>query len=284
MMNLALPSSCSSASKRPPSASVVAAYVMLAASGATMYHTIAAKQFSSILTMAAMLQTFAFGLLAVQMASTHHVRGISVQALALDAVALICRLSSSVWLDGYLPVDASGDWVYQAVDMCSLALVLWLIYQVLVVYKDTYQEYEDTFPAMHVAIAAVALAVIFHPDMDDFPLFDILWMSGRNISAIAVMPQLWLSARAGGSMQALTSHYIAAMAASQICSGLFMWHAWQHITCKQWIPGMNHGIWAIAFAHVLHMVLLCDFGYYYIQSLVKNGICSSMDLKDSVWV
>jgi len=249
-----------------------------------MYHFIAAKEFSSILTMAAMLQTFAFGLLGMQMSSSGHARGISARALALDALALILRLSSTVWLDGYLPVDASGDWMYQAVDICSLALVLWLLYQVLKVHKDTYQEAEDTFPAVYVAVGAVVLAVMFHPDMDDYSLFDSLWMAGLNISAIAVMPQLWLSARAGGRMEALTTHYIAAMAVSRLFSGLFMWHAWEDITCEPWIQGMNHGIWAITFAHLLHMVLLGDFSYYYIRSWVKDGISSSMDLGAATWV
>merc|ERR1719446_1347917 len=123
-----------------------------------------------------MVQTFAFALLGMQIVVAGHVRGISARALALDALALICRLSNTVFLDGYLPSDASGDWMYQAVDICSLALVLWLIYQVMVVHKHTYQEAEDSFPSIHVALWAVALAFIFHPDMDDFPLFDSLWM------------------------------------------------------------------------------------------------------------
>merc|ERR1719197_1935577 len=221
-----------------------------------MYHTIAAKQFSSILTMAAMLQTFSFGLLGAQVAYGGHARGISARALALDALALMCRLSSTVWLDGYLPVDASGDWMYQAVDVCSLALVLWLIYQVLVVHKGTYQEAEDSFPAFHVALGAVVLAFMFHPDMDDFPLFDSLWMSGLNISAIAVLPQLWLTTRAGGHMAALTTHYIAALAISQLFNAMFTWHAWEHITCQPWVPGFNHGVLAMAFAHLVSIVLL----------------------------
>jgi len=289
MMNFALPlpgasTAHSSVLKSTPSALVVAAYVLLIISGATMYHFIAAKEFSSILTMSAMLQTFAFALLGMQMTSSFHARGISARALALDALALVCRLSSTMWLDGYLPVDASGDWMYQAVDVCSLALVLWLLYQVLVVHKDTYQEADDTFPVIYVALGAVALAAVFHPDMDDFPLFDSLWMAGLNISAIAVMPQLWLSARAGGRMKALTTHYIAAMAVSRLLSGLFMWHAWEDITCQPWIQGVSHGIWAITFAHLLHMILLGDFTYYYIRSLVKDGISSSMDLGSATWV
>jgi hypothetical protein len=249
-----------------------------------MYHTIAAKNFSSILTMAAMLQTFAFGLLGMQVTFARNACGISARALVLDALALICRLSSTLVRDGYLPVDASGDWMYQVVDICSLALVLWLVYQVLVVHKDTYQEAEDSFPAVYVAIGAVALAVIFHPNMDAHAVFDTLWMSGLNISAIAMMPQLWLSARVGGRMEALTSHYIAAMAISQFLSGLFMWHAWEHITCHPRFQGVNHGIWAITFAHLVHMILLGDFSYYYTRSLVKDGVCRSIDLSGATCV
>jgi len=270
--------------KNGPSAGVVAAYVLLIASGASMYHFVAAQEFSSILTMSAMLQTFAFGLLGMQIASSGHVQGISARALGLDALALVCRLSSTVWLDGYLPVDASGDWAFQVVDAFSLLLVLWLLRQVLVVQKNTYQEKEDSFPVIPVAVGAVLLAVIFHPDMDDMPLFDIVWMAGVNISAIAVLPQLWLSAKAGGRMEALTSHYIVAMAVSRALSGLFMWHARNDISCQPWITGMNHGIWAIGFAHLLHMILLGDFTYYYIRSFAKGGISSSVDFGEAMWV
>merc|ERR1719277_1813410 len=114
-----------------------------------------------------MVQLFAFAFLGMQLVCNRHAGGISARALALDALALIFRLSSTLWLDGYLPVDSSGDWMYQAVDICSLALVLWLVYQVLVVHRDTYQETEDSFPEVYVALGAVVLAFIFHPDMDD---------------------------------------------------------------------------------------------------------------------
>jgi len=71
---LALPPAGAAAAKSSPSAFVLAAYAMLIVSGVTMYHFIAAKEFSSILTMAAMLQTFAFGLLGMQFASSRHSR------------------------------------------------------------------------------------------------------------------------------------------------------------------------------------------------------------------
>lgn len=70
-----------------------------------------------------------------------------------------------------------------------------------------------------------------------------------------------------------------------------MWHARFDITCDPWVPGYNHAIWAnvseaapskpkctcwskpcksccpevILGANALHMLLLGDFGYYYIK-------------------
>merc|ERR1740127_59003 len=108
-----------------------------------VFHTIAEGEFSSILTMSALVQCFGVALLCGQMITSRSATGISARALALDALAIIFRLSSTVWLDGYLPADASGDWMYQAVDICSLALVLWLLYQVVVVHGRTYQGAED---------------------------------------------------------------------------------------------------------------------------------------------
>merc|ERR1712083_432771 len=47
--------------------------------------------------------------------------GISVQSLILYMLSLSLRLSSTTWLQGYLPVDASGDGLFQTVDVVTLA-------------------------------------------------------------------------------------------------------------------------------------------------------------------
>merc|ERR1719183_595656 len=85
-----------------------------------------------------MVQCLAVVLLALQVVSTGSASGISARALSLDALAICCRLSSSLWLNGYLPVDATGDHLFQAVDICSLGVLVWLLHQVLVVRKQSY--------------------------------------------------------------------------------------------------------------------------------------------------
>merc|ERR1719316_1433870 len=86
-----------------------------------------------------MVQCLGMVLLGLQMISTGSASGISAKALALDALAICCRLSNTVWLNGYLPVDASGDYIFQAIDVGSLAILIWLLHQVMIVKRSTYQ-------------------------------------------------------------------------------------------------------------------------------------------------
>merc|ERR1740138_1264916 len=121
-----------------------------------------------------MVQCLAVVLLALKMISTGSASGISARALALDALALYCRLSNTVWLNGYLPVDASGDYIFQAIDVGSLAVLAWLLYQVLVVKRQTYQVEEDTLSIMPVIVGSLVLAALLHANMNNRPFFDTL--------------------------------------------------------------------------------------------------------------
>jgi len=226
------------------------------------------------MTLSAMVQCLAVVFLGLQFISTGSASGISARALLLDALAICCRLSSTLWLDGYLPFDASGDYIFQATDICSLAILLWLLHQILVVNRHTYQAEEDSMHILPVVKGALVLAALLHGDMDDDPIFDTLWMTGLLTSAVAVLPQLWLITKTGGSAEALTGHYIAAMAVSRVFSGIFMWSARDHLQCIPWIAGFNHTFWTILAAHFIQMLLVGDFAYYYVKSVLTSGLNS----------
>merc|ERR1740139_404768 len=101
------------------SCNLLIAYGVFITSAGAVWHLVADGRFSSILTMSAMVQCLGVVLLGLQLISTGSASGISARALSLDALAICCRLSSTLWLEGYLPGDASGDHVFQAVDICS---------------------------------------------------------------------------------------------------------------------------------------------------------------------
>jgi len=262
-----------------PSPGVLVAYVVFTAIGGFVWHFLADGQFSAIISMGVIFQCGAFLTLAMQVISSGSCAGISARALAMEALALCCKLSSTTWLDGYLPNDESGDWFYQAMDVCSVLVVMWLLREVLVTRRSSYQADEDTAPYVGMlVIVAIVMSALLHGDMDDYPLFDALWMCGLLLGVFAVIPQLWFITRAGGKVDPLTAHYIAMTAVARVLSGFFMWHARYDITCVQWVEGVNHAIWVILAAHLLHLFLLGDFAYIYVRTMIGQGMQAPMDL------
>jgi hypothetical protein len=244
-----------------------------------LYHLIMDDGPSAVLTVADMLQCLSVGLLAAQVVSSGSVAGISSRGVVLHALGLACRLSSTVWLNGYLPVDVSGDWFFQTVDFVALVMLLWILHQVHFVHAAAYDSKADSFPVAPLVIGAFVLAVIFHADMNLRPIFDTLWMTGLFLSTTAVLPQLWLINQTGGRVEALTSHHIAVMALGTVLGGVFMFVAREDIVCKPWIVDVNHSVLAILTAHFLHVLLLGDFLYFYLKAVATQGLACTMDLE-----
>merc|ERR1719393_121541 len=167
--------------------------------------------------------------------------------------------------------------------MLSLAMVLYLVYQIVHVRRHAYDADVDNLLAMPVAVGCFVLACVFHGDLNDRPLFDTLWMCGLFTSAVAVLPQLWLMTRNRAKVPAMTCHFVAVMALSRMLSGTYMWHAHDEITCEPWIQGFNHAGTAILAAHAVQLLLLGDFGYYYVKNLATRGLGSSLELPET-WI
>jgi len=274
-------SSSKASSTRVHRPGVALAYVVFVTIALLVYHLFAESEFSSILTLSAVFQCLAFSLLGIQALSTDSVKGISAKNLQLDALALVCRLSSTTWLEGYLPNDQTGDFLYQVFDFVSLGMVLWLLHRVLVIQRRTYDASEDALPIAPFVLGSLVLAAILHGDLNDRAIFDTLWMWGLFVSAVAVLPQLWMMTRTRARVPALTSHYVAVMAFARILSGLYMWHAHSEITCEPWIGDFNHAGYAILAAHVVHLLLLGDFAYFYVKNLARAGLHSPLELPET---
>jgi hypothetical protein len=261
---------------------VFCAYGIFSVVGFAVFHLVAEREPSSTLTMSALAQTLGVSLLWIQVLSGQGAWGISVKGLFLDAIAICFRLCSTLFVDGYLPNSPDGDYVYQLFDICSVLMLMFLVRRVLVHHADTYQATEDTLPVGPMVFGCCVLAAIFHGDMDDNPVLDSLWMAGLLTSIVAVLPQFWLINQSAGQAGALTGHFIASMAFSRLLGGCFVWMAWEHLSCEPYIGEYQHSRWAIAGAYVLNAILLCDFGYKYLRSMAKHGICSPLDLNNGV--
>merc|ERR1719321_1875878 len=187
---------------------MICAYIGCAFLMGSVFHQVADQEFSSVLTMSVLAQSLAFSLISLQISNAKSVAGISGKTMILQALALCFRLSSTLFLDGYLPLDKTGDMMYQIVDVCTLLMVLHILQCIYKSHKPTYDEEFDTMDVKNMVIACVALAVMIHPDLNDWACFDIAWTVSLYLDTVAMLPQLFMTAKMG-RVPTFTSHYIA---------------------------------------------------------------------------
>lgn len=236
-----------------------------------VFKQVAEQEFSSVLTMSVLAQCLAFVLVSLQISKNKSVAGISGKTMIIQAMALCFRLSSTLFLDGYLPLDKTGDMMYQIVDVCSLMMVLHILQCIYKSHRVTYEDSADTVDAKNFVIICVALAVIFHPDLNDWPAFDIAWTASLYLDTIAMLPQLFMSSKIG-KVPAYTAHYIAATLVSRGFSAWFWFYGAENIARVE--EGFSFGAAAIIIAHVLQFLLLADFGYFYIKAVLSGAVCA----------
>jgi len=235
-----------------------------------VYDIVGEREWTSIMTLSGVAHCFGLVLLCVQVSSNQSAAGISLRALMLDGLAVTFRLSSTLFFFGYLPSDASGDRACQIADLCSLAVIAYLARTVLVKYRSSYQQTDDTMCVGPLVMACLVLGALLHGDMDDNAIADTFWLAGLFVSVVAVLPVYWLIMKSSGQAHVLTAHFIAASALDRVLSGMFMWHSRAWITCVPWVGTFEHTIVAILAAHAIHLVLLSDFFVMYLRALFSQ--------------
>merc|ERR1719247_3624662 len=250
---------------------MVLAYLGCAGLMSVVFQQVAEQEFSSVLTMAVLAQCLAFLLVSLQISKSKSVAGISGKTMIMQALALCFRLSSTLFLDGYLPLDKSGDMMYQLVDVCSLMMVLHILQCIYKSHRVTYEQDADTMDAKNMVLACVALAVVFHPDLNDWAAFDIAWTVSLYLDTVAMLPQLFMCNKQG-KVPAYTAHYIAATLVSRGFSAWFWYYGAENIARVE--EGFSFGAAGIVIAHVMQFVLLADFGYFYLRAVFSGAVCA----------
>ena len=125
------------------------------------------RDFSTVLTLGAGLQCLGFFLLSLKVKYQKTVAGLSSKTLEMYIIFFFLRLASTLFKNGYLPVDRTGDHVYQIADIGSLLVVLSLIFDIHKTYKDTYQAEHDTLAVWKAIPACILLSVFVHGDLKD---------------------------------------------------------------------------------------------------------------------
>lgn len=236
-------------------------YMVFLAFSAGLSYFVAGMQISVLLTLGNLSQLLALVLLWVPIFGSNSGSGISVHSLMLYVMALSLRLSSSMWLNGYLPIDATGDGVFQMIDVCSLALAVCMLRRMTDALPAG-ATLDGLGPLRFGVPMAFALAALVHANMDERPMFDTLWTAGHFLSSAASLPQLYLAV-SDKSLESLhVTHSLLVAALGQLLVLVYMWVCRTDVTCESWIDGFNHAIWFIIAAPLAHLGIICDIVPY----------------------
>lgn len=252
-------------------------YAMFIVVAVSVYYWTAVSEkagLSALLTLSAIWQCSAFSLLVAGVLLTGTLKGISAKSLQMQAVALACRLSSTTWLLGYVPFDRTGDFLYEGFDMVSLVMVLWLLHRLLKARNDTVDDVDDDLLATPFMVWSLGLAILFHANLDQRPLFDTLWMFALFVGALAMLPQFWLTIRSSAIIPAGMNHFVAALSMSCLLRGTFFWYALEDFTSKSWFTHLiklNLSGYAALTAHVVQVMILGGFGGFLLYKLCTQG-------------
>lgn len=220
--------------------------------------------FSALATAASLVQCLGFLLLSVRVHAAKSVGGISSKMLVSYVGYLTCRLCSTTMKNGYLPVDATGDFIYQSLDFCSLCLVLHILYSMHKTYAYSYQEEYDTLPLMPFAVSCIILGLFVHGNMNKSFFFDSVWMMSSNFEAFAMVPQMWMMAKIGGKVDTEVSHFMVCTVVSSVMTFTFWWCLAPELAKRG--PSLAYPL--IIILQSLKLFLGADFMYYYTLAML----------------
>lgn len=242
-----------------------ACYSLFACALVLGYHMFSDGVFSSLITLASVIQFLGMVLTLIKVEKQKNFGILSITTLQLYVPIYVLRLGCTLFHEGYLPADSSGDWAYQGADCLSLACCCYLLFKS---YKNPTVKAEAYFPSVIVMVACFALACVIFPRHNLGIWADTFWTASLYLETFVMLPQVRLIA-SEMNVESLTSHSI-------LCTFIYRainFYFW--VVCRlelvrerdqDYLPG-----YFVVGALAIQTVLLCDFVYFYAKAAVASG-------------
>lgn len=236
--------------------------------------------FSALLTLSAAVQCLGFALLRLKVRKQYGVQGMSSRTLQLFALAYVCRLYSTLQYNGYLPIDRSGDWLYQLIEVMAFCIVLSLLYAIHGEHERTYDKESDTCSIIGFVSFAFLIAYYMHPSLNNSKWPDVSWTMALFLEAFGMIPQLWMMTKLNtrediresftqqpGQVQGLAGHFIACVFMGRLFTFTFWLNS--YVELKEANAEFNLPGVAVLGAQLLQVVIGADFMYYYVRAAMQ---------------
>lgn len=230
--------------------------------------------FSAVQTLSAGCMLLAFLLLAVKVNAQGSAAGVSSRTLEMYLLTLAIRLMSTTLKKGYLPIDSTGNFIYQSFDVATVVVLFRLVYAMQRGYRSTYQEEKDLNAIFGVVPLCALVAMVFHANLNRSFFFDTIWMTAHLLEAFALLPQLYMISQGEGKVETYTAHFVALLFLSRVFAWLFWFYGYPELAdgyVEDVFAGhSNWGGYTIIAASTLQLVLSADFMYYWAKAVISG--------------
>jgi len=202
----------------------------------------------------------AFGLLTLgrKIKTQKSVAGISGHSFLMYCIVYAFRQVLLVPAFSWKALDA---WVTEILLSSSLVMVLEVTWSVFKTHRDTYQTDLDILHVKFLVPSCFVLACLVHPMLTlETPTYAYFWSCCLYLDVLALMPQVVMMGRSGGKVEASSCNFVAVTALSRMVDLI----AWCSEERNDLVDPFSRAL--IIFFHILHLLLVADFMYYYIKA------------------
>jgi len=237
--------------------------------------------FSFLLTTSSILSFASFVKMAWVIFHKKSVAGVSCQMMECYVVAFCSRLVSILWMDGYLPYDRSGDYIYRFTEVGCFVVSCMIVFACRHKFLSSYDLTADTLKSWYLIIPCVVLGLMFHPHLNGYMLCDVAWSQGLYLEAVASLPQLVLF-RSQKKVESFTTNFLMTQIVVRVFSFIF-WASSSRDLHSYHLEGSirEYASSMVVIMHLLQIIIMVDFVWQYIQCW-RRGVPLQYILNDVV--
>mmetsp|Transcript_16441 Transcript_16441/g.40661 ORF Transcript_16441/g.40661 Transcript_16441/m.40661 type:complete len:471 (+) Transcript_16441:243-1655(+) len=256
---------------------------------------------SLLITIGAMMQVLGLCSRIGAILTTGSIAGFSRRTIILQAVGYTCRSLCTAHLQGYVPTDATGEFLYPSLDMLSACLSYCLLYLMYFVPRFIYRPVikcnrnktksgrlsaapapepdqtfaaDDTFPILPLFLVSLAVSHVVKPSLNRSYAFDFLWTMSVSLDAASVLPQLRVMKKRqeeNKPVNPLAAHCFTFWSASRIYSFTFFVGASQELrydfNTDEDDDSFNWAGNGVVFLHAAQVVLMVEVIHQHLRAL-----------------
>ena len=174
-----------------------------------------------MLTLSSMARNLGFSALLAFILVNAIVDGVSRQTIICYSVSSFCRFLGLILSHSYLPIDGTGDWFYQFIEISSTLLCLALVWKLKKEQFLPVQSENEPLNVGYLLAGTLVVSLLFKSSTSGKYLADLTWSYSMYLESIAMLPQMLYFYKKKRSVKSGIGNFVVAQAISLLFSFVF---------------------------------------------------------------